>query len=164
MSSLAASGAHAGRVLAAIRPDDWNLPLFLHVLGAFVLMGSLVLVVVSLAGAGRAGSGPALRLGYRSLLLAALPAWLVMRVAGQWIASKENLDDEPPGWLDIGFLTSESSLLALIAATVCAGIAARRVERANGEGPGLARAATVLAAIALLAYLVAVWAMTTKPS
>ena len=37
-------------ILAAIRPDDWNLALFVHILGAMVLVGSLVLVATSLAG------------------------------------------------------------------------------------------------------------------
>jgi hypothetical protein len=150
-------------LLSAIRPDEWNLPLFLHVLGAMVLVGALVLVVATLAGAGRAGSGPALRLGYRSLLLAAIPAWIVMRVGAEWIASEE-FDGDSPDWVGVGYMTSESSLLLLIAATVCAGIAARRVRRGDGEGPGLARAAVVLVAIALALYLVTIWAMTTKPS
>ena len=40
-----------------------------------------------------------------------------MRVGAQWIASKEGLDDldDPPAWVDIGFLTSEPTLLLLIA-------------------------------------------------
>jgi hypothetical protein len=150
--------------LAAIRPDDWNLPLFLHVLGAMVLVGALVLVVASLAGAGRVGSGPALRLGYRALLLAVLPAWLVMRIAAEWVASEENAGDLGQSWVDIGYSTSEGSLLLLIAATVCAGIAWRRVDRGKGEGPGLARAATILVALAIVVYVVAIWAMTTKPA
>ena len=29
-------------MLAAIRPDSWNYPLFIHVLGAMVLVGALV--------------------------------------------------------------------------------------------------------------------------
>ena len=33
-------------MLAAIRPDSWNLPLFLHVLGAMVLAGGTGAVVV----------------------------------------------------------------------------------------------------------------------
>jgi hypothetical protein len=75
-------------LLGVIRPDDWNLPLFLHVLGAMTLVGALVLVVASLASARGGDSAAALRLGYRSLLLAAIPGWIVMRVTAQWIASK----------------------------------------------------------------------------
>ena len=93
--------------LAAIRPDAWNLPLFLHVLAALVLVGVLVLVAVSLAGISRSGSAAAVRLSFRSLLFAALPAWIVMRVSAQWLLSEENLDEEAPEWVDIGFMTSE---------------------------------------------------------
>jgi hypothetical protein len=144
--------------LAAIRPDDWNFPLFIHVLSAMVLFGAVVLAVVSVAGNSQAG----LRLGFRSLLIGAIPAWIAMRVSAQWIASKENLLDEgvdTPAWVDIGFMTSEASVLVLIAATVCAGIAARR-----GRGGGLRTATVVLVGITIVAYLVAIWAMSAKPT
>ena len=122
-------------MLGAIRPDDWNLPLFLHVLGAMVLVGALVLVVLSLASARGGDSAAGLRVAYRSLLLAAIPAWIVMRLSAQWIADKEGLDDldEPPAWVDIGFVTSEPTLLLLIAATVCAGIASRRAREGGAR-------------------------------
>jgi hypothetical protein len=149
--------------LAAIRPDDWNLPLFLHVLAAMILVGTLVLVAGSVAGASRGGAA-LLQTAYRGLLLAALPAWIVMRITAEWLASEENLDEDPPGWVDIGFMTSESTVLLIIGATVCAGIAARRARRGEAAGTGLSRAVIVLTAISLLAYLVAIWAMTTKPS
>jgi hypothetical protein len=141
-------------LLAAIRPDDWNLALFVHILGAMTLVGSLALVATSIA----AGS---LRLGFRTLLLAVIPSWIVMRVSAQWILSEEGLDDvdPPPSWVDIGFITSEGSFLLLIAATVCAGIAARRA-----RGGGLRTATLVLVGISLVAYVVAIWAMATKPT
>jgi hypothetical protein len=141
-------------VLAAIRPDDWNLALFLHILGAMALVGSLVLVATSIA-------ADNLRLGFRAMWMAVIPSWIVMRVAAQWIASKEHVDDlDPaPAWVDIGYSTSEGSFLLLIAATVCAGIAARRA-----RGGGLRTATLVLVAISLVAYVVAIWAMATKPT
>jgi hypothetical protein len=145
-------------VLAAIRPDDWNFPLFIHVLSAMVLFGAVVLVVVAVAGSSQAG----LRLGFRSLLIGAIPAWIAMRLSAQWIASEENLldeDVETPAWVDIGFMTSEGSFVLLIAATVCAGIAARR-----GRAGGLRTATVVLVGITIVAYLVAIWAMSTKPT
>ena len=153
-------------LLASIRPDDWNLPLFLHILGAMALVGSLVLVVVSLASARGGDSAAALRLGYRALLLGAIPGWIVMRLSAQWIADKEGLTDldEPPAWVDIGFVTSEPTLLLLIAATVCTGIAARRAREGGGRSfGGLNTAALVLVTISLLAYVLAIWAMSTKP-
>ena len=36
-------------VLAAIRPDEWNFPLFIHILGAMVSLGALVLAASSLS-------------------------------------------------------------------------------------------------------------------
>lgn len=153
-------------ILGAIRADDVNLPLFLHVLGAMTLVGALILVAVSLAGARSADSAISLRLGYRSLLLLALPAWIVMRLAGEWTASKEGLTDldSPPDWLDVGYMTAEPSFLLLIVATILAGIGSRRAASADGKPTGtLSRVAMTLVAFALLLYLVAIWAMTTKP-
>jgi len=154
-------------LLASVRPDDWDLPLFLHVLGAMALVGSLVLVVLALVSARRGDSAAGLRLAYRSLLFGVIPSWILMRVGAQWIASKEGLDDldEPPAWVDIGFLTSEPTLLLLIAATVCAGMAARRAREGGGRAfGGLNTATLVLVTISLLAYVLAIWAMSTKPS
>ena len=152
-------------LLGAIRPEDWNLPLFLHILGAMVLVGALVLVVASLAFARGGDSAAGMRLAYRSLLFAAIPSWIIMRVGAQWIASKEGLDDldEPPAWIDIGFVTSEPTLLLLIIATVCAGIAARRAREGDRAFGGLNKTALVLVSITLLAYVLAIWAMSTKP-
>jgi hypothetical protein len=152
-------------LVAAVRPEDFNLPLFLHVLGAMALVGALVLVVVSLASARGGYAVAGLRLGYRSLLLCAIPAWILMRIGAQWIASKEGFDEgDVPSWVDIGFITSEPTLLLLIAATVCAGIAARRAREGGRSFGGLTTAALVLVAITLLAYVVAIWAMSTKPT
>jgi phosphoglycerol transferase MdoB-like AlkP superfamily enzyme len=151
-------------LLAAIRPDDWNFPLFLHLVGSMTLVGALLLVAVSLAGAARGGSVVTLRLGFRGLIFAALPAWILMRVSAEWLASKENVNDDSPGWVDIGYMTSDTSLLLLIAATVCAAIAARRAGRNQAPGGGLSVAVVVLTSITLVAYVVAIWAMTTKPS
>ena len=146
-------------LLAAIRPDDWNLALFVHVLGAMLLVGALVLVLVALAGRD-------MRLGFRALLFGVLPGWVVMRAGAQWIASKEGYDEgDVPAWVDLGFIVSDPLLLFLIIATVCAGIATRRERRdAAVSGGGLRSVALVLAGIMLVACVVAIWAMTTKPT
>jgi len=136
-----------------MRPDSADFPLFLHVLGAMVLIGALLLAVTALAN----GNG-SLRLGYRALLMAALPSWLVMRVAAQWVAEEENLADSEDAWIGIGYITSELGLLLMIAATVCAGLSVRR-----GGRPGLTRAALILSALLIAIYVITIWAMTTKP-
>ena len=154
-------------LLAAVRPGEQNLPLFLHVLGAMVLVGSLVLAIASLGGAARAGGAPVTRLAFRALLLGALPAWIVMRGAAEWIASKEGYSgDRTPSWLDVGYIVAEPIALFLLIALLLSGLSLRRLDRGGGGGGGggLLRAAAVLTALMLAASLVAIFAMTTKPS
>ena len=151
-------------VLAVIRPDSWDVPLLLHVLGAFILVGGLLATTGALAFAG--GDTKLLRLGYRSLLAVAVPGWVLMRVGAEWIYSKEGWDDLPagiddPGWLTLGFITADSGALILIAAAVVGGIGTRRLH--EGRGAGLLRATLILSVVLLLVYLVATWAMAGKP-
>jgi hypothetical protein len=157
-------------VLAAIRPDSWNFPLFLHVLGAMVVVGALLTAfaaqAVGWSGNGGVGGGASLsRLTFRTLLLVAIPAWIVMRVGAEWMYSKENWADVPdePSWLGVGYLTADAGGFLLLVATILAGLGARRQARADGRGSALARSAAVLALIAFVVYLVAVWAMSAKP-
>lgn len=148
---------------AADRPGDVDIWLFLHVLGGMTAVGALTLSAVSLAGAWRTGSAPLTRLGFRALLWGAIPSYLVLRVASQVLLDKEGLEDAELAWIDIGFMVTDPGLLLLIAATVLGGLAARRAEE-PGQGPlTTARIATGLVAVLLVLYLVAVWAMTTKP-
>ena len=96
--------------------------------------------------------------------LAAIPAYLLMRVGAEWIASKENVsEDDPPAWIDVGYLVSDVGLLILIVMTVLAGLAVRRAGR-GGEPAGLVRWTTGLTLLLILAYTVALWAMATKPA
>ncbi len=147
-------------MFAAIRPDDWNLPLFLHVLGALLLVGGLLAGGTALAIA--RGQVRLLRVGYFSLLALALPGWILMRAAAEWIYDKEGFTgDDDPAWLDIGFITAEGGGVLLLVALILGGFGVRRVGR--GGGSGLLTATAILALVALVAYLVAVWAMGGKP-
>jgi heme A synthase len=150
--------------LAAVRPDSWNFLLLLHVLGAMVLVALLAVAAVVLSAALRSDDrAAALRLAFRTLLIGAIPAYLVMRVGAQWVASKEKLEDADFAWINIGYMVSDIGLLMLIVMTVLAGIASRRAKR--GETPGgLVRWANGLALLLIVAYAVALWAMTTKPT
>jgi hypothetical protein len=156
------------RVLAVesfSRPDSWDLPLFVHILSAMTLVGATTLAAVSLAGAWRSGSLALTRLGYRTLLLGVIPAWIAMRLSAEWIVDKEGLEEADLAWIDIGFMAAEPVFLLVIIATVLAGLAMRRAGRGDAAGPSVGtRVATGLVSFALLAYLVAVWAMTTKPT
>jgi hypothetical protein len=152
--------------LATIRPDAWNLPLFLHVLGAMVMVGSLALAAAYLFAARRDGSLESMRVGFRALLYAALPAFIVMRAGAQWIADKEHVSDSNEAWIGIGFMSSDLGALLIIVATVAAGLAVRRAGREDAEA-GNGRGATVaawLVAVLIALYVVAIWAMATKPA
>lgn len=141
-------------MLAVVRDSSNHLPLLIHVAGAIALVGLLASSLVL------AGIGAPARTTFRMLLLAALPAWVVMRVGAQLIADEQGwLDlDEPPAWIDIGFITAEPPLLLLIVATVAAWRASKATD---GEAP---RWTTAVLALALIATLVGLWAMVAKPS
>ena len=153
--------------VAIVRPDDWNFALFVHVLGAMVMVGALVLALGYLVGAWRGQSPDSLRVGFRALLYGAVPAFVIMRGAGQWIYSNEALDELPsdPSWLGLGFSIADGGALLLLIATIVAGIGSRRVATADAPGGmGSVRVAAVLTGVLLAAYVVAIWAMTAKPA
>jgi len=79
-----------------------------------------------------------------------------MRVGAQWVESEEAVGD--PAWIGIGYATSEGGLLLILIATGLAWRASRR--GAAGSG----RAVFVLSAVLLVAFAVAIWAMTAKPT
>lgn len=146
------------------RPDSWDLPLFVHILGAMLLVGALTLSAVSLIAAWRSGSAALTKLGFMSLFYGALPGYIVMRGGAQWSAHQEHLENSDVSWIGIGFGVSDMGLLLLVISLVIGGIAVRRINRGEGGSPSIsARIATGLVSLFLLACLVAVWAMTTKP-
>jgi hypothetical protein len=144
-------------MIAIIRPDSWNLPLLVHVAGSMLLVGALVVVAVAMAGALRRGDDAVVlsRLAYRSLLLGVLPSYIVMRAGAEWLVSEEAVGD--PTWVGIGYMTTDAGLLLLL---IAIGLAWRTQRRGVG---GPARAVVVLAWVLLVAYAVALWAMTAKP-
>ena len=150
-------------IAATIRPDSWNLPLLLHVAGAMILVASLAISLALLVLSRRGETAGLIWLAFRTLLLGALPGFVLMRAAAEWILDKENLPDDLT-WTGIGFTVSDGSLVLLIVATVLCGLTVRRLRRAGG-GPGaLAAVATALISLTIVGYGVAVWAMTAKPT
>jgi len=148
-------------VLAAVRPDSWNFPLFLHVLGAMILVGGTLTAASALAFA--RGDIRMLRVGYWSLLALALPGYILMRIGGQWIYAKEHLDDAPIdfAWVSIGFIVADVGALLLLIALIIGGFGVRRLR--GGGGAGLLRATMVISLVLLAAFVVAAWAMSAKP-
>ena len=154
-------------VLAAIRPDEFGLPLFVHILGATVLVGGLVTTVGFQALAWRRRDPVDMtafdRAAFWALLTVALPGWIVMRIGAQWIYSEEGWSgDDDPDWLGIGWVVTDIGIVVLLISIILAGIGVRRLKRGRTSNV-LGRIATPLVTLLLIAYFVAVWAMTAKP-
>jgi hypothetical protein len=151
-------------VIAAIRPDSWNFPLFVHVLGAMILVGGTLTGASTLA---FARDDPRfLRLGYWTLLIVALPSYIVMRIGAEWISDKEGWNDLPegvddPAWLGIGFIVADLGALVLLLSLVLGGIGVYRLR--SGNGSTLLKIAMVLSVVLLAGLIVAAWAMSAKP-
>ena len=104
------------------------------------------------------------RAAFWSLLTVALPGWIVMRIGAQWIYSEQGWSGEDePDWLGIGYVTTDIGIALLVISIILAGIGVRRLKRGRTSNV-LGRIATPLVTLLLVAYLVAVWAMTAKPS
>jgi hypothetical protein len=146
-------------MLALIRPDSWNLPLFLHVLGATITFGATATVAI-VAFAGRpATSERALwlrGLAFKIGLLVLIPAWFLLRLPAAWITSKEFPDHEP-GWVGVGYPVTEGGAVLIIVMLILAWFARRRRESWT------AAVVPWLATVYLLALGVAWFAMSAKP-
>ena len=154
--------------LAAIRASDVEPALFVHVLGAIALVGTLLAAATALVMAWRKtepGEVVSLtRFGLWTIVAGTLPAWLVMRVGAQWVYSKEGWEDVPdePGWLGVGYITADAGGLLILVSVVLAIIGLRRV-RPDAASSTLGRVVGAVSVLVLAVYLVAVWAMTAKP-
>ena len=146
-------------LVAAIRPDSVNLPLFLHVLGAMLLVGCLFAVGLATVLGRSSERAPGLaRFGLKTLLLGVLPAYILMRIGAQWTESEQSYpDDFEATWIDIGYITADIGALLILISAILAGIGLRR------GNVRLARIVGVVSIVLLAAFLVAVWAMTAKP-
>jgi hypothetical protein len=145
-------------VIAFLRPDSWDFPLFVHVLGAIVLFGGVGTLVLLSFVAQRipAQAVFARRLAFTTLVVVVWPAYVVMRVGAQWIYDKEDLHPDFPSWIAVGVVVGDGGALLLIALTVLGWFALRR-------RPSLARYFAGLSTLYLLALGVAWWAMSAKP-
>ena len=91
----------------SIRPHSFDLPLFLHVLGAMTLFGAVLATGVTVWAGNK-------RAAFVSIL-AAVPAYVLMRACAQWSYSKEGFTGPgAPTWVGIGFATSVAGLLVLL--------------------------------------------------
>jgi branched-subunit amino acid ABC-type transport system permease component len=152
-------------MLAVVRPSDWNFPLFFHIAGAMLLVASLVVALYAVRIARERGDQPAAQFLARVLLWVTLPSYLVMRIFAQIIESKEKLDKANPSWLGVGFIVSDLGFVLLLAILIMTGLVARRTKKGvSVAGSGQLRATGIIMGILITAYVVAIWAMTTKPN
>ena len=153
-------------MLAAIRPDNQSFALLLHLVGATVVFGALLASASFLVLA--RGEARLLRLGYYSLLLVGLPGLILLRLAGEWLYRLQNWNKLPdqfkePTWLHIGFLVADGGGLLFLLALAVGGVGLYRLRKGKGNA-GLLKVTMIIALILIVAYVVAVWAMTGKPS
>lgn len=133
------------------------LPLFLHVLGAMLLFGSvLTATITSFAGWRRPDLAVLRNATFWALTAVAIPAWLVTRVFAQVVLSKEDDVYDDPTWVGIGFIATEPGLLLLLVAIGCA------VWWRRGGKPVAGRIVAVLSAVYLVLLAIAWLAMSGK--
>ena len=125
-------------LLAFSRPE---FPLFLHVFGAMILVGAVATAVVAQLTAGGASEPDRMRrFSFRTLLLAAIPAYIVMRIGAEWMYSKEFGDvEDDPTWIGIGYITADVGALVLLIAVICAGIASWKSKSGLAKASGIDR-------------------------
>jgi hypothetical protein len=142
-------------MVALVRPDSWNLPLFLHVLGAAVLVGAVAATAIA---AGKSGGSLVLRrVALGTIVALVIPAWILMRIAGEWMNSREDIPGDP-GWLGTGYIVGDAGVIVLLLSVVFGWLSVRKPDRGWP-----ARTVTALAVLYLAALLVAMFAMSGKP-
>jgi hypothetical protein len=144
-------------MVAIVRPEAWDFPLFVHVLGAIVLFGAVGCVALLAIAALRYDGQAALlrRTAFATTVLLVWPSYVVMRVGAQWILSREGLDKVTPSWVNYGLAVSDAGILILAAITLLGWLAPRR--------PRTGKFLAALSVLYLIALGVAWFAMTAKP-
>ena len=66
-------------------------------------------------------------------------------------------------WLGVGYITGDAGGLLLIISIILAGLGVRSLRKSGASSSSLIRVSTVLVGIVLVAYLIAMWAMSAKP-
>lgn len=145
-------------MIAAVRPHAWDFPLFLHVLGAMVLVGAVATAALLAFAAWRRSGVPVYgRAAFWSLLAVGVPAYVAMRIGAQWTYSKEGFSgDNDPTWIGIGFAAADIGLLLLLLTTGLAFWWKRRGK------PVVGRVVAGLASVYLVLLGVAWFAMSAK--
>jgi hypothetical protein len=131
--------------------------LFVHVIGAITLFGSVLAVTVLAYAALRVTPEQAQllrRVGFWMTLVLTVPAWIVMYGGGAWVLDRE-FPDQSPGWVDAGLDIAHVAAVLTLLLLVLGWFAIRR-PRLGGWFVGVAT-------LYLVALAVAWFYMSAKP-
>jgi hypothetical protein len=133
--------------------------LFVHVVGALVLFGSVLAVTILAYAALRVAPERAQllrRVGFWTTLVLMVPAWIVMYFGGYSLLGHEHLDTATPGWAEAGIWIASIAAAITLGLLLVGWLAIRR-PRLGGWVAGLAT-------VYLVALGVAWFFMSGKPS
>jgi hypothetical protein len=168
--------------LAKLRPDSWNLPLLIHVAGAMILVGG-VLGATAALGLAR-GDERKLKLGYYSLLFVALPGLVLTKLGATALWSKYSAHSfigaafphsDDPRWIQIGGTALDGGGGLVVLALIVGWFGLRRLDGKTDfvaklpivgkwTGGTYLTLTTIISIVLLAAYVLAIWAMSTKVS
>jgi len=130
-------------------------------------MGALLVAATVLVAAWRRSDAREVtaltRFGLLTLLVGVLPAYVLMRVGAEWIASKEGFGDNDPDWIGVGYTTADLGAILILVSLVLGGIGLRQLRRGARERLVIGRIVGAITLILLAGYAVAVWAMSATP-
>ena len=170
--------------IVAFRPDSWNFPLLIHITGAMILVGGMLGAAAALVLA-RGDDERKIKLGYYSLLFVAFPGLVLTKIGATAIWSKESPHSligaafphtDDPRWIMVGGTALDGGAGLLVLALILGWFGLRRMEGGEGDfltkvpvvknmsGETLVKATTIISAVLLVGYVLAIWAMSTKPS
>jgi hypothetical protein len=167
------------------RSSDFNInfPLLIHVGGAMILVGGVLTAALFFLLA--QGSAQRLRLGFYSLLFVALPGLILAKIGATAIWSKESVHGfigaafphtDDPRWVEIGGTALDGGGALLVLALILGWFGLKRLDGGEGDflakvpvvknmsGATLLKGSTIISVVLLVGYVLAIWAMGTKPS
>ncbi len=168
--------------LAKLRPDGWNIPLLIHVTGAMILVGGMLGAAAGLVLA--RGDERKLKLGYYSLLFVAFPGLIITKVGANAIWSKYSAHSfvgaafphgDDPRWIQIGGTALDGGGGLVVLALILGWFGLRRLDGRSDflakvpvvgkwTGATFLKLTTIISVVLIVAYVVAIWAMSTKIS
>jgi len=168
--------------LAAIRPDNWNFPLLIHLIGVMILVGGMLTTATALVLA--RGDERKLKLGYYSLLFVAFPGMILTKLGATLIWSKESPHSligaafphrDDPNWIMIGGTVLDGGGGLLVLGLILGWFGLRRMDGRENDflakvpvlkkmtGETLLRLTTIISVVLLAGYVAVIWAMGAKP-